>query len=291
MRGVYVVTAQWRQLAPWDRYLTRVHAAAMLLPGAVFCGESAAALRGLPVFREPREVHIVAAPAQVTARAVAGVRFHTADQMPEWSELGGYAVVTAAEATIDVARSRHNAIGLAVAGAAMRVDPGLTREQLAALNEQRHSTRGRRHARWVIERATGIPESPLEHVSLAAIEWLGFPTPELQQWVRGPEGEGDDRLDFVWWLWAVAGEADGAVKVSGKLGDAREALRRRSVRDARLLRRGIRATAHWEWVDAAYPLQLKSKLLSAGLPQLAPENSTQLRTLATALGYAEISRR
>lgn len=284
MRGVYVVTAQWRTLAPWERYLVRVYAAAITYPGAVFCGESAAALHGAPVFLEPTHVHIVASPAIATSRPVAGVRFHTAVSMPATTMLGGFAVVTAAETAIDIARARHNAIGLAVAGAVMRADPTVTRDVLTAINEGRPTKRGRRRARWVIERATPVPESPLENVSLAAIEWLGFPAPELQQWVRGRTGEDDDRVDFLWPDWRIAGEADGALKYSGELGDAREALRERGARDARLFDRGIRATSHWDWADAATSAQLKAKLLAAGLPLIDVEDTAQLRSLAFALG-------
>lgn len=186
MRGVYVASAQWRTLAPWKRYLVRVHAAGLVYPGAVFCGESAAALLGHPVFREPREVHIVATADSVTSRAVAGIRFHTAERMPETMAIGGFVVVTDAELAVDIARSRHNAIGLAVVGSVMRADPDVTRGVLAAINEKRPTKRGRRHARWAIERGTPVPESTLDNVSLAVIEWLGFPPPELQHWVRGP---------------------------------------------------------------------------------------------------------
>ncbi|MBN9213268.1 MAG: hypothetical protein ABS62_08845 [Microbacterium sp. SCN 70-200] len=283
-RGVYAATTQWRSLAPWQRYVARVHATALLYPGAIFCGESAAALRGHPVFLEPREVHIVARPGAVTARAVAGVRFHTRERMPEHTELAGMAVVTGPELAVDIARVRHNAIGLAVAGAVLSSDPTISRDILAAVNEGRSSSRGRRHARWVIDRASAVPESTLEHVSLAVIEWLGFPEPELQQWVRGADGDGD-RLDFLWPTWAIAGEADGGIKYSGELGDARDALHQRNVRDARLLSRGIRATAHWEWADVALSAQLKAKLLAVGLPLVRPEDTRQLRTLTAALGY------
>lgn len=291
MRGIYVATAPYRALPPWQRYLVRVHAVALAYPGAVFCGESAAALQGLPVFLEPREVHIVAAPGALTARAVAGVRFHTAEHMPETMQLGGLVVVIPAEAAIDIARSRHNAIGLAAASAVMRADRTVTRDVLAAINEKRITKRGRRHARWVIEKATPIPESPLEGVSLAVFEWLGFPPPELQQWVRSPDGADDDRVDFLWPAWAIAGEADGALKYSGELGDAREALRQRGIRDARLLSRGIQATAHWEWADVALSAQLKAKLLATGLPLIEVENTAQLRSLTTALGYRDPSTR
>lgn len=290
MRGIYAPSSLWRALAPWERYLARVHAAALRYPGVVFCGESAAALSALPIFLEPREVHIVAPPRVATSRTITGIRIHTAERMPEWNEVGGFALTTGAETAVDIARSRHNAIGLAVASAAMRADARVTRDVLAALNEKRTTQRGRRHARWVIDRATAVPESSLENVSLAVIEWLGFPAPELQQWVLGPDGADDDRLDFWWPTWSVGGEADGDIKYSGNLGDARGALRERSARDARLLDRGIRATAHWAWRDAALSKQLKAKLVATGLPLVDIENTLQLRSLPQALGIRATAR-
>ena len=47
MRGVYADGAAWRMLKPWEKYLARVHAAALKYPDAAFCYESGAALHGL----------------------------------------------------------------------------------------------------------------------------------------------------------------------------------------------------------------------------------------------------
>ncbi|WP_214468607.1 hypothetical protein [Microbacterium flavescens] len=282
MRGIYAEGDAWRALKPWERYLARVHAAALKYPDAVFCHESGAALRGLTVFLEPPDVH-VALPAGASSRVVSGVRAHTAQMMPAVEEIGGLVVATAAEIAVDIARTRHNAIGLAVAGSALRADPDLTPEEFAALNATRPSTRGRRHARWVIDRATPTPESPLEFVSVAAVEWLGFPAPELQKWILGPTGEEADRLDFWWEEPRIGGEADGEVKYSGEMGDARAALRDRSQRDARLLERGVAATAHWGWHEAVAATPLRAALLAAGLRPERPQDTSQLRSLQRAL--------
>lgn len=282
MRGVYADGAAWRALKPWERYLARVHAAALKYPDAAFCHESGAALRGLTVFLEPADVHVVLPPG-ATSRVLSGVRTHTAVSMPAVEEVGGLIVSTAAEIAVDIARSRHNAIGLAVAGSAMRADSGVTAQALSELNASRQSARGRRHARWVLDRATSTPESPLEYVSLAVIEWLGFPTPELQKWIRGASGEDDDRLDCWWDAWRIGGEADGDIKYQGELGDARAALRERSIRDARLLDRGVAATAHWGWHEATTARPLRAALLAAGLPAEGPEDAFQLRSLRRAV--------
>src|SRR3546814_437319 len=56
--GVYALRDRWETLTPWERYVARVHAFALVSPGVVFCLESAAALLGLPLFGEPRDIQV-----------------------------------------------------------------------------------------------------------------------------------------------------------------------------------------------------------------------------------------
>lgn len=212
-RGVYAVAELWRKLAPWQRYLARVHAVARTIPEAVFILESGNALRGLPVFGEPPDVHaVLTAPAK--SHTLTGVRIHSTERMPAFEMLDGIPVATPSELAVAIGRDRHPAVGLAVTNAILRQGPALTVATLAAVSAQRPTTRGVRALEWVLDRATPVPESALESVSLACVEWLGFPTPELQVWFRGPEMGDDDRVDFWWKQWGVAGEADGEVKYS-----------------------------------------------------------------------------
>lgn len=281
-RGVYAGAAAYRDLPPWSRYLARVHAVALAWPDAIFVLESAAVLRGLPIFGEPADVHIlVAAPHK--ARAQRGIRVHSAERMPVIERVGAVWVASVLDTVVDIARLRHPAVGLAVACAALRADPELTVAEVEKCDAHRLSKRGRRRGVWVYARATATPESPLEAVSLAVIEWLGFPSPELQKWILGPTGVDDDRVDFWWERWRIAGEADGAEKYSGERGDARAALRARNRRDARLADRGVTATAHWAWDDIIAHEQLRALLRAAGLPLTGPKHGEPLRTLAAAL--------
>lgn len=279
-RGVYADAAEWRALRPWERYRARVHATAMLHPDAVFILESAAALRGLPVFGEPRDIHLAGSQA-ATSRAVSGVRIHTAQRPPATDEIGGLLVAAPAEIAVGIARGRHRAIGLAVAGAVLRQHPEISSDELRGLNERQLSSRGRRHARWALHRATGVPESTLEQVSLAVIEWLGFPAPELQKWIPGAPGKEDYRLDFWWKHRRIGGEADGDSKLAGT--DALAALRSRRDRDAELIERGVSATAHWGWHDAVNAAPLRAALLAAGLRPERPEETAELRSLTRLL--------
>ncbi|MFJ6652019.1 hypothetical protein ACIQLJ_04375 [Microbacterium sp. NPDC091313] len=174
---------------------------------------------------------------------------------------------------MDIARARHHAVGLAVADAALRMDPALRVEHLVAVNESRASSRGRRHARWALVRATSASESVLESVDRAVLEWLGFPEPHLQVWVGG------DRVDKYWRHYRIAGEADGDLKYDGRFGDPREAMRARHARDARLIAAGVSAVPHWGWSETIAADPLAALLLSAGLPLVRPREHAPLQSL------------
>lgn len=280
-RGVYAPRAAWNALRPWERYLARVHAVALLHPDAVFTHESAAALLGLPVIGDPFTVHVLVSPSGAS-REVAGIRYHRSERRLDIIAVGGLLMTAPGATAVSHARHRHNAIGLAVADAALRLDPTLTPDALRHENETRSSSRGRNIARWPLLRATGQCESPLESISVAAIEWLGFPTPELQH----PFVAGDGTLDRgdIWWPdYGLLGEPDGEFKYDGRFGDPAELLRARRERDRRLLAGGARAVTHWGWVEVARVEPLRAQLRGQGLPQVTPEDYAQLRTLRRTL--------
>jgi hypothetical protein len=274
-RGVYAPATQWNALAPWERYLARVHAVGMTHPAAVFCYESAAALLGMPLFGDPVTVHVLTTSA-AASRLTSGVRTHVTADDRALVEAGGLAMTTLAETAVDLARQRHPAIGLAAADAALRLDPDLTGLMLSGVNEARTSSRGRRVARWPLSRANRLAETALESVSRAVVEWLGFPAPAIQ--VAFPTRAGTDRTDFFWREFSVAGESDGDLKYDGRFGDPRAVLRKQRDRDARL-REHVRTVTHWGWHETTAVTPLRSILLGAGVPQIVPENSARLHSV------------
>ena len=278
-RGVLASSVLWRDLKPWERYAARVHAVTMTHPGAVLCLESAAVILGLPVLGEPREVHVLDAPV-ATARLNGGIRRHTTAGDRAIIDMGGILLTSASDTTIDLARSRHQAVGLSVADAALRTDSNLSVEVLVAHNECRISSRGRRHARWALHRATALAETTLESISRAAIEWLGFEAPELQHVFR--TGPLTDRTDMWWPERRVVGEADGDIKYDGSLQDPAAAIRNEKARDARL-RRHASGIAHWGWADVAQVDPLRDALRHAGLRATTPESSAELYSLGQLL--------
>ncbi|SFS08341.1 Transcriptional regulator, AbiEi antitoxin, Type IV TA system [Microbacterium sp. cf046] len=285
-RGILAPSSLWLALPPWRRYEARVHAVAMTHPGVVFYRESAAAIRGLPVFGEPPEVHILDTPG-ATARSSGGIRVHVTAEDRVVDSRGGILITSLADTVIDLARGRHGAIGLAVADAALRLESDLTVEGLVAQNESRVNSRGRRLARWALHRATPLAETVLESVSRAAIEWLGFADPELQ--VEFRRDGVVDRVDMWWEDAHVIGEADGEIKYDGSFGPAAAAIAREKERDRRL-RRHASGLGHWGWRDVAQIGPLRETLLQAGLRPVGAESSRELYGLSSVLRPPRASR-
>lgn len=278
-RGIVASTQLWKSLPPWERYVARVHAVTMTHPDAVMCLESAAVLLGLPVIGEPPDVHVLDVPG-ATSRLSGGIRVHTTVGDRGLVDLGATRVTSVMDTAIDLARSRHPAVGLTIADASLRQESWLSVEALVAHNEARIGSRGRRHARWALHRASGDAETALESVSRAAIEWLGFPEPILQQVFTIDDHV--DRCDLWWPYERVIGEADGELKYDGSLQDPVFALRREKARDARL-RTVAAGIAHWSWADVARVAPVRSALIRAGLRPIRPESSPDLVALGSLL--------
>jgi hypothetical protein len=277
--GIYVDEAEWRALSAWNRYLAKVHAVHRRRPSAIFIGESAAALHGIPFVGRPQHVHILAHQ-RGASRVTGAVRAHFSIDDITPVETAGILLTNVADTVVDIARARHPAFGLAALDQAMRIHD-LTRGELTANNEARESARGSANAMWALERATGVPESVLESLSLAEIEWLGFKLPELQvAFVLGDLG--DARTDCYWPSQRIVGEADGDTKYRlrpGGTGVAVIAEKRRE--DA--IRRQVNGFARWGWADCRDPKRLERILHAAGVPLVAPRDNTRLRTLAALL--------
>jgi hypothetical protein len=276
--GVYAPAAQWRELTPWDRYLARVHAVALVSPHTVFCLESAAVLLRLPVIGEPALVHVLSTDG--TARESGGIRMHTTTDAREIVEVAGLLVTSPVEVAVDIARTRHAAVALAVADAVLRTQPTATVEQLVARNEARASSRGRRRARWALHRADGEAATALESVSRAVVEWLGFPTPELQHVVATELGE--YALDLAWPRAGVGAETDGRLKYDGRYGAAADVVWAEKRRED-ALRRHLTGLARWGWAELHEPLALRRILIAAGLQPVAPVRTDELFALRAAL--------
>lgn len=270
-RGVYVETNRWGPLPPWEKYLVRVHAVVAITPRRIICDESAAALLGVLIAYPSRPVHTLTP--EGSAREYRGVRTHVFAEAREIIIVDGIRLTSPAATAVDIARSRPFAEGLAYADALLRLDSTITPVSLVGLNEAMVSGRGRRHARWALDRSSGTPESVLESVSIALIEWLGYESPTLQQefWFEGHV----DRADFYWKGAGIIGEADGDVKYSVAMGDPTTAIVAEKRRENRL-RRNTSGLARWGWPEIHEIEPVDAALRAAGLRPVRPRDTMRL---------------
>ncbi|MBS1673089.1 MAG: hypothetical protein JSS74_03900 [Actinobacteria bacterium] len=276
--GVFAETTGWDALAPWDRYLARAHAVALSQPGIVFCGITAAALRGVFLGRQGDPI-LVMDPDR-TSRISGAVRVLTSTDTRAIDEIDGILLTSAGDTIVDLARTVSPGAGLAYADALLRRSPDIVPAQLPAINESRLSSRNRRRARWALDRVTGIPESVMESLSLAAIEFAGFERPELQ--VTFTTDEVEDRADFYWRSRDLIGEADGDAKYSGEFGDPTEAILKEKRREARL-QRHVTGRIRWGWSELRDLDPLIDILRTARVPRVAPADQFMLASLRDAL--------
>lgn len=273
---VYAPASAWKALAPWQRYTARVLAYALVAPDAVFALESAAALQGLPVFGEPRDIHTFDEE-RATSTRYGDIVVHTSADAPIIERRNGRNMTSVAHTTVALGRALPPAFGLAVWDAFLRREGHCRLSELRQLAHTQVSHRGRKRLRWLGERARAESESPGESVSRAVIEWLGFSDPALQREFRH-EGA-IDRSDFFWERERVIGESDGYGKYAGSTpGDVQDHFTREKLREDRL-RRHVRGFARWDWADSVKAHPLGDKLCRAGLTARYPLNSPALVTL------------
>ena len=277
--GVYVDRVAFDELSPWCKYAVRVHAFVRLHPDAVLCLESAAVPLGLPLFDEPRDIHVYD-PARRASRRFGDVCVHTSADPREVIQVDGVFVTGLLDTTVDLARVLPPAFALAVADAAIAPAQGgtLTTESLRdhAAGQQNH--RGVAQMRWLWAHADDRSESTGESISRAVIEWCGFPTPVLQVTFRYDGCT--DRVDFLFEDTKTIGESDGWVKYRMEKDPERaaELLKDEKRREDRLRRRG-HPFARWELRDVLRVTPLGDALYAASVRRVRPIQPGMLATL------------
>ena len=273
--GIYTPRQAWEALPPWSRYLLRVHALHMIRPDGVFSHESAAALRGLPLFGHPRHLHLFDA-RRDRSLSYGDVRVHTSADPRRTRCADGIPVTTLADTVIDLGRVLPPAFGLAVADAAMRMFD-LDEAELRGVLDQRRDGRGRKRLAWLLERASPAAESVGESLSRAVIEWCGFPSPVLQ---REHRIEGRlYRSDFCWPDERVIGESDGWAKYDADdPAGSRNAVRDEKRREDAFRRAGWKV-ARWDFAATLEVTGLRDALRLAGLSPVRAPDETNLRAV------------
>ncbi|MEA5455905.1 hypothetical protein SPF06_14315 [Sinomonas sp. JGH33] len=289
-RGFYVPTGVWLKARPDARFRMALEAHAWSNPSAVFCGETALFLRGIPTVKAPMTIDVATGsngrlglqPSTFAVRggseAASQARHITPPPVRRRlrralaaEDVDGYLAVPLAEALTEVLASGKFARALTVADGVLRHDPDMPllerpdlRDALARLPHRTQRARAER----VASLARAGAESPGESVSRAIMHLYGFPEPVLQR-------EHSDALGFVGrtdFAWDEAPEPVGEFDGWGKYfqseltagQDPQDIFRKEKRRENRLLALG-HPVLRWDWADLEQPLRLRAKLLEGGL--------------------------
>ncbi|QAY60762.1 hypothetical protein ET475_12725 [Microbacterium protaetiae] len=275
--GVYVRRDEWASLKPWECYELRVEAVASTWSSPVFCLESAAPSLELPVFGEPRFIHLLSSGPHSWREG--DVIVHGTRDQREIVVVDGMSVVGLRDTAVDLCRVLPPAFALGVADVALRLlrhsDETL---DFGAFGRAQANRRGIRQLDWIESHADPLAESTGESLSRAVIEWLGYEEPELQV-VFHYEGV-EDRSDFYWRRQRKIGESDGYGKYDASNPAAmKEHFVREKKREDRL-RRHEDGVIRWDWPDSIRWKPLDRKLAVGGLERVRPMQMSMLSTLA-----------
>jgi hypothetical protein len=134
------------------------------------------------------------------------------------THVDGVPVTTVARTVIDSFRQLRVRDALAVADGAVR--EGLaTSEELRAMRAFQKRWPGVRKAEAGLAMVDPRRESWLESASVATAHQLGFSVPMSQVWIHRLDGHPIGRVDFLWPVAGVIGEADGRGKYMGAYAD------------------------------------------------------------------------
>jgi hypothetical protein len=270
-RGAYVLSEAWMNASERERHTFRIRAViAQASRPLVICGESAAALWGMPIAAPLPSSVSVLDNWRGGGRAEPGVRRTAAAfGSARVVEIGGIRVTDVTRTALDVARrvSFTDAVG-SIDWALSRKNPrAVSIESLVNDTENFNPRLGRRHLQRVVGFATRLSDSFGESRCRAVIHLQGFEQPELQ--VEFRDELGAMYPDFFWPSVRVAAEFDGKQKYTRDeftQGDPTETLWREKAREDRL-RKQLSGLARLLTSDVEHPDRLAQKLVEAGVPR------------------------
>lgn len=186
--------------------------AALVRPGQVVSGRSAAILHGLPTLEIPAVPELTIAPPTTMGRRASAHLFSATLAKEDITTWYGAAVTEAARTAADAARHDRRD-GLMAADAALRAKL-VTVSDLTRTISAAQGWPGVRQAREVLSLASRRAESALESVVRLALHDSGFPRPELQVRVYDPRRDVTYRVDLLLREKRLIIEADGRSKYS-----------------------------------------------------------------------------
>lgn len=275
--GAYVRRSTWEVLPPWERYRLRVEAVVGTWSSVILCLESAAVMQGMPIFGEPRDIHLFD-PDRTTTWREGDVVVHGCRDARELVVVDDRAMTSLCDTAVDLCRVLPPAFGLAVADVVARRLGSGSLLRVADIGRSQANRRGVRRLDWVQARTDGAAESAGESVSRSVIEWLGYERPELQ--VRFKIEGHDDRVDFFWRDRRIIGESDGYGKYDASDADAVKAHFVREKKREDRLRRHVNGFRRWDWAQTMTWTALDANLRSGGLIPVRDRDLALLATLA-----------
>lgn len=273
-RGLYLPASRWMELEPWEQFRVKIQAvndAARKPP--LFCGQSAAALWGLPLIEVPEEVETLVMPGPGGGRSRNGIRRRLG--VPDECDvvmLHGLRV-TSMEQTIG-----NLAVMLPLTGSLPAADRAASFWRQSGRSPEEFGERvlsrlrglgnvKQRRVQRVLAAADPASGSPGESLSRAVMTLAGLPKPKLQAPHRDAQGL-IGYSDFDWPDHGVVGEFDGWAKYSrGEYLAGRspeDVLKAEKIREDRLRATGL-TVVRWMWPAAKDGAELLLKLRNAGI--------------------------
>ncbi len=199
-------------------------AAAVLNPGHVVTGRTAAILVGLPTVDIPERPELTVARGAKVRRKGARTATLPVTAAADWF---GVPLTPTARTVVDVARHSRTE-GIVVADAALRCRV-TTRAELSAALDAVVGWPGARAAREICVLADPLAESPLESLTRLAIHDAGLPAPTLQAPIQLPGRRRPYYVDMLWADRRVVLECDGLLKYQERADLVREKRRQTAI--------------------------------------------------------------
>ena len=211
-KSAFAPSAALAGASAWDAFRLRAIGFALCAgPDRYLTGAAAAAVLKLPVVSDPPDLPVALRPGSAHIghdRSPHGRVRHGFLPPMHRTTRAGVQTVSPAYCAIDVARHLGPVDGLVVADRVL--GSGVGRDELAWLASSMEHYPGIQTARWVVERADGRAESPLETLGRLAFLSADLPPPLSNVWI--PAGRRWYRVDHLLADTGVILEADGALK-------------------------------------------------------------------------------
>ncbi|MEJ7648299.1 MAG: hypothetical protein WKF57_04485 [Nakamurella sp.] len=280
--GHYISGDEWDSLDPWGRLRARTLAfAGAASPSSIVCGWSALALHRVPDVATPAPTPSLIRRKWGTSgsdRTTYGYVRNCVPPDEAITQVEGILVLEKGFAMADLVRSTGRLTSLIVADA-IATDPAAAEGMAQSLTTLRKWPRFPR-SEWLVRTTDPLSESPLESAGRFRALQAGLPIPISNAWL-GP-GYPERRVDLWWERFALAAEADGAVKY---LVDPARAVALQHARQGSLEELGIRFV-RYDWRGAfRHPAELAARF-SAALDAARPPLSRALRWWPCQEGWA-----